>query len=108
MVVARWVSCCSTHPTTAIPEVKQDMDGRDKPGPGELRAGKKFSKNKLPPPPKQALSFTHPAHRGAPLERRLDGGAGRRRAWRFAFKSGSRRPAIPGLGLGRRPRTRFA
>jgi len=40
--------------------------------------------------------------------RRRDGGAGRRRDRRTGPKSGSRRPAIPGLVLGRRPRTRLA
>jgi len=41
--------------------------------------------------------------------RRRDGGAGRKvGAGDAAFNSGSRRPAIPGLALGRRPRTRLA
>jgi len=40
--------------------------------------------------------------------RRRDGGAGRRRGRRTGPQSGSRRPAIPGLALGRRPRTRLA
>src|SRR5436190_14636936 len=43
------------------------------------------------------------------LMRRLERGAGRKvRAGDVAFNSGSRRPAIPGLVLGRRPRTRLA
>ena len=76
-------------------------------GEGKTR-GDNFPRKKVIPLAESALILSAPCSPRGALMRRLDGGAGRRRARRYASKSGSRRPAIPGLVLGRRPRTRFA
>ena len=72
-----------------------------------LDAGDEAEK-KLRTRAKTHLSSSHSARRGAPsrgvlVVEQAGGGAGEQ-----VLQSGSRRPAIPGLVLGRRPRTRFA
>ena len=82
--------------------------------PYNSQRGDNFPEKKLSPLLNPHLSFTHPAHRGAPsrgvlVAEQAGGGTGEQ-----VLKSGGGRPAIPGLGrcgaraAGSQPRTRAA
>jgi drug/metabolite transporter (DMT)-like permease len=76
---------------------------------GEGREGAGItSLKKIIPALKTSLILHAPCSQRGAIMRRLDGGAGRRRDRRTGPQSGSRRPAIPGLVLVRRPRAWFA